>query len=430
MLTYSIGVKPHTEAILYPKLKTALPPGKELYLNLTFTLRDATNWAESGHVVATGQLRLTPPKRLTQLLAHQSLPPFRMPNQPALTTTRLAPGIMQIATNTPTASTWIFDLTQGQLTSWTRAGTLSSHKGNILASPLTFDIFRALTNNDQGGDDPNGVPGSQGREWTDARAHFAKNHRLLLTHSALDGDWTQTRTADGTDILQLTVQTRISPSVLGWGIDVTATYRFMANAASPPVAGSDAHDALHIHVAAKGSGAWFPASLPRFGLVTSLRGGGAAARWFGRGPGESYRDKKESQLVGTYTAGEQGLFTDYDVPQENGNRTDVRWVELYGSAGGDAVGGSENRLLKARFGSLEGASFSASRYTVQELGKARHPFELRALAAEREGRLGEQVTWLHLDWAHTGLGTGSCGPRTRPEYTLDQREFDFEIILE
>lgn len=207
----------------------------------------------------------------------------------------------------------------------------------------------------------------------------------------------------------------------------------MANATSPPIAGSDSHDALHIHVHAQGSGPWFPPSLPRFGLTTSLRGC-EAARWFGRGPGESYRDKKESQLVGTYERTVEQLFTDYEVPQDNGNRTDVRWVEFRGhhdkSSEGREVGGYQKLLMKARFGGREGASFSASRYTVAELDKARHPYDLKVLAEEREEKDREQSTWVHLDWVHHGLGTGSCGPETRPEYALSQRDFDFEILLE
>lgn len=219
--------------------------------------------------------------------------------------------------------------------------------------------------------------------------------------------------------------------VLGWGIDVTTTYRFMANTSSAPIAGSDSHDAVRIRVQAKGSGPWFPPSLPRFGLATSLRGC-EGVRWFGRGPGESYRDKKEAQLVGTYEKKVEELFTDYEVPQDNGNRTDVRWVEFRGaqrSAEGRS-GCHKARLLRARFGGMEGASFSASRYTAAELDEARHPFELRSLAKEREDRNGGQVTWVHLDWVHHGLGTGSCGPETRPEYGLYQKDFDFEVLLD
>lgn len=100
--------------------------------------------------------------------------------------------------------------------------------------------------------------------------------------------------------------------------------------------------------------------------------------------------------MGTYAAGvkgEGGLSTDYEVPQENGNRTDVRWVAIKDVENE----GQQESILRAGFGALEGASFSTSRFTVQELDKARHPFELRALAREREAVAGEEVTWLHLN---------------------------------
>ncbi|KAJ4393445.1 hypothetical protein N0V93_002655 [Gnomoniopsis smithogilvyi] len=424
------GIKPHTEAHVSLEPKTALPPHIEILLNLVFTLQTPNKWAKAGHIVATGQLRLSPPRTIPQLLSHQLHPPFTQVTvstaPTALTATQCAPSILQIVSTTPTATSWTFDLSQGHLTSWTRGQA----PVNILASPLSFDVYRALTNNDAGGDDPNGSPGSQGREWRDARVHLARDHRVMGRHSlSPQYQWMKSRTADGTEVVHLKVVTRIAPPVLGWGIDVSTTYRFMANACSPPIAGSDSHDALHIHVHAQGSGPWFPPSLPRFGLTTSLRGC-KAARWFGRGPGESYRDKKESKLVGTYehTVGE--LFTDYEVPQDNGNRTDVRWVEFWGESSG--AGGIEGRekLVRARFGWLEGASFSAARYTVAELDKARHPVELRSLADEREGKDGQQVTFVHLDWVHHGLGTGSCGPETRPEYGLSQKDFDYELLLD
>jgi beta-galactosidase len=50
--------------------------------------------------------------------------------------------------------------------------------------------------------------------------------------------------------------------------------------------------------------------------------------WFGRGPGETYNDKKLSQHFGKWESSVQGLFVDYEFPQETGNRTDVRRVKF------------------------------------------------------------------------------------------------------
>ncbi|CAM3999851.1 hypothetical protein PAAL109150_04390 [Paenibacillus alkaliterrae] len=75
-------------------------------------------------------------------------------------------------------------------------------------------------------------------------------------------------------------------------------------------------------------------------------------KWYGRGPGESYSDSKEAGRFGVYKKSVDGLFTPYIYPQENGNRTDVRWVSITDGAG---IG-----LLAAGAPTLE---FSARRYT-------------------------------------------------------------------
>lgn len=208
------GIKPHEEAVLSLEPKTALPPRKEILLKLVFTLTKSSNWADAGHVIATGQLPLSPPRTIPQLLSHQAhtrSPPVSIPSVPAaLTANQIGPGIIQVVSTTPTATSWTFDPSQGHLTSWTRGHGAF----NILASPLSFAIYRALTNNDAGGDDPNGSPGSQGREWRDARVHLARNH-CVIGHLASNDErqWLEKRTADGTDVVELQVKTRIAPPV-------------------------------------------------------------------------------------------------------------------------------------------------------------------------------------------------------------------------
>lgn len=210
------GIQPHTEAVLSLEPKTVLPPHRELYLNLLFTLRESTQWGEAGHVVATGQLRLSTPRSIPQLVLHQLSSPLHQASvsptrSGPLATTEIAPGIIQIVSATATATTWTFDLAHGHLTSWTRGHAPS----NILASPLSFAIYRALTSNDAGGDDPTGSAGSQGREWRDARVHLAKNFCTMARHR-LTGQrqqWVESCTADGTHIVQLKVDTRIAPPV-------------------------------------------------------------------------------------------------------------------------------------------------------------------------------------------------------------------------
>lgn len=184
---------------------------------------------------------------------------------------------------------------------------------------------------------------------------------------------------------------------------------------------------VFISVSGTPKGENLPRTLPRIGLVMELakQDSEATVSWFGRGPGESYRDSKESQLVGRYTAPLTQLDNAraYEVPQESGNRTGTRWVEVShpNTAGGlnvqfvnkNGEGDKEQRKL---------FDFQVSRYRMQDIAHARHPHELRG--KEVEGCV------LRLDAAHHGLGSGSCGPRTLDEYALLTGEFAFKVLLQ
>ena len=89
--------------------------------------------------------------------------------------------------------------------------------------------------------------------------------------------------------------------------------------------------------------------------------------WFGRGPWESYIDRKESALVGIYTGKSEGFVHNYLKPQENGNRTDVRWVRIT-----DQIGEGIKII------DLTGQYLNASMwpYSMQDLHECSHIHEL------------------------------------------------------
>jgi beta-galactosidase len=55
--------------------------------------------------------------------------------------------------------------------------------------------------------------------------------------------------------------------------------------------------------------------------------------WLGRGPHESYWDRKTSAFVGLYEGSVADQYWAYLRPQENGNKTDVRWLAITDSNG-------------------------------------------------------------------------------------------------
>ena len=126
-------------------------------------------------------------------------------------------------------------------------------------------------------------------------------------------------------------------------------------------------------------------NLLRVGLRMTLPTGLDQVSWYGRGFQETYCDRKTGAKIGRYEAKVAELETPYMRPQENGNRVDVRSVEIRREDG-------SGLCFKALAGSV--FEFSAHHYSLEALEKARHQHEL-----VREGN-----TYLYLDARQCGVG--------------------------
>jgi beta-galactosidase len=137
--------------------------------------------------------------------------------------------------------------------------------------------------------------------------------------------------------------------------------------------------------------------LPRVGVVFDLVPGFEHLEWYGRGPHESYPDRKRGAAIGRYESTVKHEYVPYIVPQEHGGHTDTRWFTLAADAG-----------PTVRVDAPEPFHFSASHFSAEDLTAATHDVELVA----------RPETIVHLDAAHRGLGTLSCGPDTLLQYRL------------
>ncbi|MBR2508258.1 MAG: DUF4981 domain-containing protein [Lentisphaeria bacterium] len=152
----------------------------------------------------------------------------------------------------------------------------------------------------------------------------------------------------------------------------------------------------------------FP-SMPRIGVAGNFAEDFCEYEYFGRGPHENYTDRRASAQVGLFHSNVYDNFErNYVTPQENGNRTDIRYVKLFSPE------------TTVRISSKTPFEFGISRYSAMDLFKALHPSELK----ERP------YTILTLDLAQRGVGTGSCGPHTLPEYELNEKYYKFSFSLE
>jgi beta-galactosidase len=69
--------------------------------------------------------------------------------------------------------------------------------------------------------------------------------------------------------------------------------------------------------------------IPRLGMFLTLPDQFTEMAWYGRGPHESYWDRKSSGKIGIYQGSIKDQFHRYSRPQETGNKTDLRWMEVF-----------------------------------------------------------------------------------------------------
>jgi len=147
-------------------------------------------------------------------------------------------------------------------------------------------------------------------------------------------------------------------------------------------------------------------SLPRISLDLELSQDLEYVSWFGRGPGESYPDSRRAAYVDLFSKKVGELHTPYVYPQDNGNRSDTRWLQLRNRAGAGVEFYSSSKF-----------DFTAHCYSKGDLEKAEHDCEIPF----------RDKIYLELIHKNRGLGSTSCGPRALEKYELKIKDFEFQI---
>ena len=151
------------------------------------------------------------------------------------------------------------------------------------------------------------------------------------------------------------------------------------------------------------------ADIARVGIVLETVPGLEQVEWFGRGPVETYPDRRRGGAIGRWRSTVSEQHVPYVRPQESGGHSDVRWLEL-----------SDGNGRGFRLAADRRCQVSATHYRAIDLATATHDDELVARAE----------TIIHLDVAHRGLGTASCGPDTLPEYLVGPGTYEWSWMIE
>lgn len=149
--------------------------------------------------------------------------------------------------------------------------------------------------------------------------------------------------------------------------------------------------------------------LPRFGVNLRVKEGFDQVAWYGRGPHENYQDRNASAYVGLYESTVDQLYFPYVRPQENGTRTDIRWMAL--------TDGDGNGLM---FAGMPLLSVSALPFTVNQLDYTESAHKHTADLREND------FIEVNVDLKQSGVGgNDSWGAKPLPQYRLPAGRFEF-----
>ena len=331
----------------------------EYFIRFNVKQKNATWWADAGYEVASEQIQL---KQATK-------PIYSIPTSGTIS--------VQDNTNNFTLSganfTAVFSKTKGTLESYTL------NDKQLINEALELNVFRLPTDNDV----------RQTESWD--KAGIRK-----LTVEA--GTWNVNQSDNSVSLSIINVYAAESNRQNKFSVQldfkVASDGTLFVNSIIDP--------------ASKG------VILPKIGFRLSMPGNFETLTWFGRGPWDSYVDRKESCLEGLFNSTVTAQWEQYVFPQETGSKEDVRWMALRNNTG--------TGLL---FVVPEKMSASAVHYKAEELytnrnNRKKHPYEVNF----------NSNTIVSLNAKMRGLGNASCGPDVLSQYELksDYTLFNFMIL--
>lgn len=333
-------------------------PGVECWLLVSFTLPQAMAWAPKGHEVAWEQFKLpvsAPAPALTQ-------------PQGDLAVEKDGRSILVSGAR----FVYRFDVVQGTLASLKVKGRELLKKGPSL------NIWRAPTSNETE------------RDWGGAPI-VNEWRRAGLDRLAVNVQSVDVKESPGQ--VQLDVETQCHADGTESSVQSDYTYTFL-------VTGDILID--H-HVTCEG---WMPKWLPKIGMQMTLADAFSDFTWYGRGPHETYPDRKTGAKIGLYSGTVDEQFEPYLMPQDFGNKTDVCWASLTDADGiGLSIGGAEP------------LNVSVQHYSTDNLSRALYAFQL----VRQDG-----IT-VNID--HVVSGVGGTPVRTLEKYRVLPGEYRYRVRL-
>ncbi|MEP4076675.1 glycoside hydrolase family 2 TIM barrel-domain containing protein [Haloferula sp.] len=258
----------------------------------------------------------------------------------------------------------------GMLNSWTSGET------EMLLSPMQFDFWRPMTNNDEG-------------------AGFRRSMKVWRTAGSR------------------AKATSVGVTSKGDTVEVLSKINFPAGSSTGLVKWTfypSGQIAVSVTFIPKGDK--LP-NLPRIGMRCGISQTNSLWRWFGQGPHENYVDRRSSAWTGIHEGTVSSLFNRYTDPQEAGIRTDIHWATFTSPKGGTGL-----RVDATGRSLLDMAAIPCS---PLDLELSRHGIDL----------VDKKETTLRIDHRNMGLGgTNSWGQKPLEAYRIKpQSQYRWSFLL-
>lgn len=144
--------------------------------------------------------------------------------------------------------------------------------------------------------------------------------------------------------------------------------------------------------------------LPRLGFEFKLSNESQSFRYFGRGPYENYCDMMLHTTTDWYESDVNREYFEYSMPQEHGNHSNCRVLEMTDSL---------SFIAKNKF------EINVSKFDSKTITEAKHIDELKE----------NGCTNVRIDYKNSGIGSNSCGPELLEKYRLDEKDIHFEFYV-
>lgn len=352
----SIPARKSLQLTLPYVLNFSVKPGASYFLNISYRLKATTNYAPKGYELASANFELPIKTEGLAIVSSGSL------QAEQFETTLTITGANFVV---------VFDTVRGTLLKLIRDGQ------TILERGPKFTLWRAPISNDM--------------EIID---EMKKRDFLHLEHEIVSSfDWKESEQA-----VQVTVKTINSTTNSAWHYKCTYSYTIYGSG-----------DILfNLEGTPSGKIDSAPAMLPRLGISMHVNKDLNQVKYLGRGPRENYVDSKEAGYLGVYDSTVADMFTNYVVPQANGNRMDTRWVAL-----------TDDRDQGIFIAEEEGFNFSTSYYEEFDLDNAKHTCDLK----ERD------YVVVNIDYKQNAVGSYSCGQWQLEKYRTTFEKFNLSFRL-